>query len=119
MLLMGAIPTLYGACGSFFVFAIAEMILSPRYYEYVSSFAPRGREGLYMGLSIVPAGIGGLAGGVLSGRMVAKYLPKTGPRAPLVVWGTYAAIGVFCAILLEVYAATIARRRDDAPTPAA
>ncbi|HEY8079408.1 MAG TPA: MFS transporter, partial [Labilithrix sp.] len=104
MLVMGAVPTLAGACLSFFVFAVAEMILSPRYYEYVSSFAPKGREGLYMGLSIAPLGLGGLVGGVLSGRLIARYLPKDGPGAPLAVWGTYAAIGVGCSLLLAVYA---------------
>jgi dipeptide/tripeptide permease len=111
MLLMGAVPTLAGACGSFFVFAVAEMILSPRYYEMVSSFAPKGREGLYMGLSVSPLGIGGLAGGVLSGTLVAAYLPKEGPRAPLKVWGTYAAIGVVCSAMLAAYGMVIARRR--------
>jgi MFS family permease len=111
MLLMGAVPTLVGACMSFFVFAVAEMLLSPRYYEYVSSFAPKGREGLYMGLAIAPLGIGGLVGGVLSGRLIARFIPKEGPRDPLAVWGTYAAIGVGCAALLAVYAAFAARKR--------
>jgi proton-dependent oligopeptide transporter, POT family len=111
MLLMGAVPSLAGACGSFFVFAVAEMILAPRYYEHVSSFAPPGQEGLYMGLAIVPVGIGGLAGGVLSGRLVARYLPKGGPLQPLAVWGTYAAIGVVCSALLATYAILVARSR--------
>ncbi len=110
MLLMGAFPTLVGACVSFFVFAVAEMVLSPRYYEHVASFSPPGREGLYMGLAIVPVGIGGLIGGVLSGRLVARYLPKDGPRFPLAVWGTYAAIGVGCAALLFAFALAMGRR---------
>ncbi|HVY47922.1 MAG TPA: MFS transporter [Minicystis sp.] len=110
MLLMGSVPTLAGACLSFFVFALAEMILSPRYYEFISSFSPPGREGLYMGLAIVPLGVGGLAGGLLSGRLVAAYLPKEGPRAPLAVWGTYAAIGLACSALLAGYGAVVARR---------
>jgi len=104
MALMGAVPTLFGAAGSFFVFAVAEMIYSPRYYEYVSSFAPKGREGLYMGLALAPFGVGGLVGGVLSGRLIAAYLPKTGPAQPLRVWGTYAVIGVVCAAALALYA---------------
>jgi proton-dependent oligopeptide transporter, POT family len=104
MALMGAVPTLFGAAGSFFVFAVAEMIYSPRYYEYVSSFAPKGREGLYMGLALAPFGLGGLVGGVLSGRLIAAYLPKTGPAQPLRVWGTYAVIGVVCAAALALYA---------------
>ncbi|MBK8219221.1 MAG: MFS transporter [Myxococcales bacterium] len=106
MALMGSIPTLLGACGSFFVFACAEMIYSPRYYEYVSSFAPKGREGLYMGVALVPFGVGGLVGGVLSGRLIAAYLPKSGGvLRPGVVWGTYAVIGVVCALLLAGFAA--------------
>lgn len=114
MFLMGAVPTLAGACGAFFVFAVAEMILSPRYYEYFSSFAPPGREGMYMGLAIVPVGIGGLAGGVLSGNLVARHLPKDGPRDPLAVWGTYAVIGVACAALLGLFGFWALRKR---PSP--
>lgn len=110
MLLMGAVPSLYGACFSFFVFALAEMILSPRYYEYISSFAPKGREGMFMGLAIVPVGIGGLIGGVLSGHLVSHYLPKEGPRQPLLVWGAYAAIGVVCASALALYARWVSAR---------
>jgi MFS family permease len=114
MLLMGAVPTLAGACGAFFVFAVAEMINAPRYYEYFGSFAPKGREGMYMGLAIAPVGIGGLAGGVLSGNLIATYLPKDGPLRPLAVWGTYAAIGAVCAALLAIYA-TAMRARKPAP----
>jgi proton-dependent oligopeptide transporter, POT family len=104
MLLMGAWPTLVGACASFFVFALAEMVYSPRYYEYVTSFAPKGREGLYMGVALIPQGLGGLVGGVLSGRLIAAYLPKVGPKQPFAIWSVYSAIGVVCALLLAIYA---------------
>lgn len=103
MLLMGMFPNLAGACASFFVFALAEMVYSPRYYEYVSSFAPKGREGMYMGLALVPAGFGGLVGGVLSGRLIAAYLPKGGTAQPLHVWGTYACIGLVCAAAMATF----------------
>src|SRR5262249_60220756 len=96
-------------------------LLFPGYYlliEHIASFAPKGREGMYMGLSIVPVGIGGLAGGVLSGRLVARYLPKEGPRAPLSVWGTYAAIGVGCATFLAAYGYVVTRRRITPEAPA-
>ncbi|HRI71602.1 MAG TPA: MFS transporter [Polyangium sp.] len=111
MFLMGSLPTLPGACSSFFVFALAEMILSPRYYEYISSFAPKGREGMYMGIAIIPAGVGGLAGGILSGNLISKWLPEQGPRNPLAVWGTYAAIGVVCSFLIFVYGRWVNRQR--------
>lgn len=103
MALMGLFPSLWGACASFFVFALAEMVYSPRYYEYVSSFAPKGREGMYMGLALVPAGLGGLVGGVLSGRLIEAYLPKGGPTQPLRVWGSYALIGLVCAAAMALF----------------
>ena len=113
MLVMGSVPTLAGPCLSFFVFAFAEMILAPRYYEYISSFAPKGSEGTYMGLAILPVGFGGLVGGVLSGRLIAAYLPKVGPRDPLAVWGVYALIGLACAASLAVFA-RVTRRATEA-----
>ncbi|MFO0664144.1 MAG: MFS transporter [Polyangiaceae bacterium] len=110
MLLMGLFPSLFGACMSFFVFAVAEMVFSPRYYEYVSSFAPKGREGLYAGLGFVPVGLGGIAGGFLSGGLIGKYLPKGGPLHPLPVWGTYALIGVACAFSIGVFGLVTRKR---------
>jgi dipeptide/tripeptide permease len=112
-----AVPHLALAGTSFFVFAIAEMIYSPRYYEYVSSFAPKGREGLYMGLALVPFGFGGLVGGVLSGRLIAAYLPKEGgERAPHLVWGTYAVIGLVCALALGIFARVYGKKLPEKPT---
>ncbi len=116
MLLMGSFPSLAGACASFFVFALAEMVYSPRYYQYVSSFAPKGKEGLYMGLGLAPFGLGGLAGGVLSGRLIKQHLPEVGARDPLRVWGTYAVIGVVCASMLAAFALW-ERRNPKTPTP--
>lgn len=112
MLLMGSLSTsLWGACASFFVFAFAEMLIAPRYYEFISSFAPKGREGMYMGVAIVPAGIGGLIGGYLSGQLIDKWLPKQGARDPLAIWATYAAIGLGCALMLYLYAFVLGRAR--------
>jgi hypothetical protein len=58
-----------------------------------------------MGLSLVPSGVGGLVGGVLSGRLIAAHLPKGGALHPFSVWGTYAAIGVGCSLVLAIFAA--------------
>ena len=103
MLAMGAAPGLAGACLSGALFAVAEMTCSPRFYDYIASFAPPGKAGMYMGLAFVPQAIGFTIGGQVSGFMIAKYLPQEGPRAPLSVWATYAAIGVACAAAMLVY----------------
>lgn len=103
MFVMGTIPTLVGACLSGFIFAIAEMTFSPRFYAYIASFAPEGRAGLYMGLAFIPPALGSWIGGQVSGRLIARYLPEVGDRSPFIVWSTYAACGVLCAALMLVY----------------
>ncbi len=103
MLVMGNLPGLAGACLSGAIFAVAEMTCSPRFYGYVASFAPPGRAGMYMGLAFVPPAIGGFIGGQVSGKMVARYLPKEGPRDPQTAWTIYAALGVGCALALLLY----------------
>ena len=103
MLVMGVAPGLLGACLSGAIFAVAEMVFSPRLYAHVASFAPSGKAGMYMGLAFVPSAIGYFIGGLVSGPMIARYLPAEGPRAPLTVWATYAAIGIGCAALMTAY----------------
>ena len=103
MLVMGAIPTLLGACLSGAIFAFAEMTFSPRFYDSIAAFAPKGKAGLFMGLAFVPAAIGAWIGGQASGRLIATYLPADGPRAPFTIWSTYAALGAGCALLIAVY----------------
>jgi POT family proton-dependent oligopeptide transporter len=117
MLVMGIAPGLLGACLSGAIFAMAEMVFSPRLYAHVASFAKPGQAGMYMGLAFVPAAIGYWVGGQASGPMIARYLPAEGPRAPFTVWATYAAIGVGCAATMTAY--RIATRNAPAPSESA
>lgn len=110
MLVMGVLPGLAGACVSGAIFAVAEMSFSPRYYDYIASFAPEGKAGMYMGLTFVPFAIGAWAGGYVSGPMIARYLPAEGPKEPFTVWSLYAAIGLGCAVLMLVYRALFAEK---------
>ncbi len=104
MLVMGAVPTLAGACMSGAIFAFAEMTSSPRYYDAVASFAPsKEKAGMYMGLAFVPAAIGAWMGGQASGFLIASYLPAQGDKRPLVIWSIYAALGLVFSILIAVY----------------
>jgi dipeptide/tripeptide permease len=110
MLVMGVLPGLSGALVSGAVFAVAEMSFSPRYYDYIASFAPEGKAGMYMGLAFVPTAIGAWIGGRVSGSMISSYIPEQGPKEPFTVWSSYAAIGVGCALLMLVYRAVFAER---------
>lgn len=115
MLVMGALPSLAGAVLSGAVFAFAEMTFSPRFYDSVASFAPEGKAGLYMGLAFVPSAIGAWIGGQVSGPLIAAYLPKDGPKAPLVIWSSYAAFGLVCALLMVAYHRVTKGRGEGAP----
>jgi dipeptide/tripeptide permease len=103
MLVMGSFQSLAGACVSGAIFAFAEMTFSHRFYTHIASFAPKGKAGMYMGLAFVPFAIGAWIGGQASGFLVAKYLPKEGPRDPFAIWSIYAALGLGCAFLMFVY----------------
>ena len=103
MLTMGLVPTIAGACLSGAIFAVAEMTFSPRFYDFIASFAPTGKAGMYMGLAFVPSAIGAWIGGQVSGPLIKEYLPKEGPRNPLLIWSIYAGLGVVCAAGMLVY----------------
>jgi POT family proton-dependent oligopeptide transporter len=47
-----------------FLFAVGEMITSPRIQEYITWLAPKEKAGLYMGSNFIATGIGGLISGV-------------------------------------------------------
>ncbi len=83
------------------VLALGEMILSPRYYEYVSRLAPPGQQGTYMGFAFVPIGIGSLAGGWIAGHLMHHFGEVIGK--PTWVWWSFAALGISASILLLIY----------------
>jgi proton-dependent oligopeptide transporter, POT family len=118
MLVMGAFPTLVGACISAAIFAFAEMTFSHRFYAHMASFAPKGKAGMYMGLAFVPFAIGAWIGGQASGFLVAKYIPKEGPRDPIMAWSTYAALGLVCAAMMFIYGMVTSKKSKD-PAPEA
>jgi dipeptide/tripeptide permease len=109
MLVMGSIPSIPGACLSAGIFAIAEMTFTPKFYDQLGSLAPKGKAGMYMGLAFVPAAIGAWIGGQVSGPLIKAYLPKEGPRNPFLIWSTYAALGLFCAAAMAIFAKLTSR----------
>jgi predicted MFS family arabinose efflux permease len=86
---------------SIFLVALGEIVLSPRYYEYVSRLAPPGQQGTYMGFAFVPIGIGSLVGGWLGGRLM-HYFGEVAQR-PAHVWWAISGIGVGTTLLMWIY----------------
>lgn len=52
-----------------FLFAVGEMISSPRIQEYIMWIAPKEKAGLYMGTNFLATFIGGLLSGIYTGAM--------------------------------------------------
>jgi dipeptide/tripeptide permease len=95
------IPTGIGAVLTLIAIALGEIIMSPRYYEYISRLAPSGQQGTYMGFAFVPLGIGSLIGGKFGGFLIHHYGEVE--HRPAMMWWVMVGIGVLTAILLLVY----------------
>ena len=100
-LIVASHPAVWAVVLSIFVIALGEIVLSPRYYEYVSRLAPPGQQGTYMGFAFVPIGIGSLAGGWLGGRLMHHYGEVV--QRPAQVWWAISAIGIGTALLMWLY----------------
>ncbi|MGE5323392.1 MAG: MFS transporter [Actinomycetota bacterium] len=83
------------------VVALGEIVLSPRYYEYVSLLAPSGQQGTYMGFAFLPIGIGAFIGGPLGGFLL-HYFGEV-QHKPTLFWWCFTGIGLLTAVMLFVY----------------
>ena len=84
------------------IFSVGEAIWSPRLYEYTASVAPRGREGTYMGMSILPYFGAKILVGPLSGILLASYAPEEGVRTSSTLWIIVASMAIVTPIALLV-----------------
>ncbi len=103
---------------------IGEVVWSPKLYEYTAAIAPKGQEGTYLGLSLVPWFLAKTLVSAFSGHLLERWSPETvtveGATVPLqqamvagqlgywdrpeALWlllGGYALAGCLIAALLE------------------
>lgn len=94
-------PAVWAVVLSIFIVALGEIVISPRYYEYISRLAPSGQQGTYMGFAFLPIGIGSLVGGWLGGRLMHHYGEVA--HRPARVWWAVTAIGIGVTLLMWLY----------------
>lgn len=83
------------------VFALGEMIASPKSQEYVAAIAPANKTAMFMGYYFVSMAIGNLLGGLLSGWAYATLAREM--NRPLLMWALFALIGVGSAVSLLLF----------------
>ena len=79
-----------------FLFAVGEMISSPRIQEYITWIAPKEKAGLYMGSNFLATGLGGALSGVIYTSLYGYF--RDSLNQPEYVWLTLAA-NIFLGIL--------------------
>ncbi len=112
------------ACICMIIVTIGEVAWSPKLYEYTAAIAPKGQEGTYLGLSLLPWFIAKTLASAFSGHMLEYWSPETvtvngasmplkeamiqnqvpywhSPAAMWLVLGIYALAGCIIAVLLR------------------
>ena len=68
------------------ILSIGEACYSPRFYEYATMAAPKGREGTYMALSSAPLFVAKLLAGGMSGVLLEDFCPAEPCEGGRILW---------------------------------
>lgn len=101
--LVGVLGVNFGAPSIAFalaLWAIGEMMFSPRSVEYVSMIAPKEKLALYIGYGFLPLAIG-LGAGPTLGTLLKTFLEKMG--VPEMLWPAFGLFAAVIALLLYIY----------------
>jgi proton-dependent oligopeptide transporter, POT family len=98
-IIIGAWGTVLASIIGIAFFALGEAIQAPRFYEYVSSLAPKGQVGTFMGFAFLPVAIGSFSAGIIADWLRSAYLETN----PAMMWYTLSAIGITSTILMLIY----------------
>ena len=118
---------------------VGEVVWSPKLYEYTAAIAPKGQEGTYLGLSLVPWFLAKTLVSAFSGHLLEHWSPETvtlngvvtplkqamithqldywhRPEAMWMLLGSYALVGCIIAAFMEKWLTQGAREHPSTPT---
>lgn len=81
------------------IYALGEATQAPRFYEYVSSLAPREQIGTFMGFAFLPVAIGSFSAGKVADVLRLTYMNTN----PSMMWFVVAGIGFGSVVLMVMY----------------
>lgn len=97
--IIGAIPTVTATVIGIALFALGESTQAPRFYEYVSTLAPKNQLGTFMGFSFLPVAIGSFAAGPVADWLRTSYLTTN----PSLMWFIVGGIGAVSTLFMILY----------------
>ena len=92
-----------------FLFAVGEMISSPRIQEYITWIAPKEKAGLYMGSNFLALGIGGALSGVTYTTLYGYFSDMNHPEY---VWFILAGHMILGIIILMIFTKTLGEFKE-------
>ena len=98
------------------VFTVGEAIWSPRLMQFSAEIAPRGKEGAYIALSLLPYFLGKAGAGILSEQMTTRYFDATMTVFPNheIAWLWIGGMAAISPIGLIVFRGLFTRREKEA-----
>jgi POT family proton-dependent oligopeptide transporter len=91
------------------LFAIGEMIASPRIQEYITWIAPKEKAGLYMGTNFLATGIGGALSGPLYTWLYGVFRDMAHPDYVWYVLGGHVILGI---VVIYIFSKTLGEFKE-------
>ncbi|MHB8585033.1 MAG: MFS transporter [Thermoplasmatota archaeon] len=107
ILVLGATSNFYIFLAGVVIYSVAEFMISPAFYSYISKLAPPDRVSIYMAYSFLPIGVGFLISGYGTGVLLDVVVKGMG--RPLLFWAIMASVGLLTTASLILYNWWIAR----------
>lgn len=98
-LIIGSLGTVASVIIGVFLYALGEATQAPRFYDYVSSLAPKNQIGTFMGFAFLPVAIGSLTAGYVADWLRLTYMNSD----PGMMWYIVAGIGILSTVLMLIY----------------
>jgi len=110
--IIGIHPSIPMFVAGIVAFSIGEMIQAPRYYEYISTIAPPGQQGLFQGYAFLPIAISRFLGDPVGGWL---YQTSKAMGKPEYVWYALIGTGVAAALCMWLYNMFVAPKEEAQP----
>lgn len=106
---VGAVTSTMFVIVGVLLFGLADATQTPRFYDYVSSFAPKHQVGTFMGFAFLPVAIGSFTAGYLADWLRLTFMNTN----PSMMWFVLAGLGIIGTLLVVIHNAAFAKTTEN------